>query len=125
MAPDRRLAGLAVFLLAVAALIAASLLTAGPATRAEGAPAAENRARGARIFVAAACVQCHSLRAAGSRSAVGPDLDRLKPAFARVVRQVTRGSADMPAYRGVISTRSIRDVAAYVAWAARRRPPSR
>jgi mono/diheme cytochrome c family protein len=125
MAPDRRQTGLAIFLLAVGALIAASLLTGGPATRAEGASAPGNRARGAKVFVAAGCFQCHSLRAVGSRSAVGPDLDRLRPSVARVVRQVTRGSADMPAYRGVIPSRAVRDVAAYVAWATRRTPPSR
>jgi mono/diheme cytochrome c family protein len=125
MAPDRRQAGFAIFLLAVAALVAASLLTGGPGTRAEGASAPGNPARGAKVFVAAGCFQCHSLRAAGSRSGVGPDLDRLKPTSARVVRQVTRGSAEMPAYRGVISRRAIRDVAAYVAWATRKAPPLR
>jgi mono/diheme cytochrome c family protein len=104
MAPDRRQAGFAIFLLAVAALVAASLLTGGPGTRAEGASAPGNPARGAKVFV-------------------GPDLDRLKPTFARIVRQVTRESAEMPAYRGVISRRAIRDVAAYVAWATRKAPP--
>ena len=48
-------------------------------------------------------------------NAVGPSLDRLKPAFARVKKQVISGGAIMPAFKGKLTDAQITAVAKYVA----------
>lgn len=95
------------------ATAAAGMTLAAPFTG-DALSATYNIRHGSRVFIAAGCFQCHTLKAAGSKSPFGPDLDRLKPSYKRIVRQVIRGSHDMPAYDGVISRQAIRDVAAYV-----------
>jgi cbb3-type cytochrome c oxidase subunit III len=64
------------------------------------------------------CASCHTLAAAGATGTVGPNLDQLKPAEARVVRQVTNGGAIMPAFKGTLSTAQITAVAKYVSSSA-------
>ena len=120
-----RRAGLAVAAATLSAVLGWSAVGGEEGTRAEGAAQEGNRARGARIFIAAGCFQCHTLREAGSKSPFAPDLDRVKPTYRQVIRQVTNGSEDMPAYRGLLRPQRIRDVAAYVAWASRRPPRKR
>jgi cbb3-type cytochrome c oxidase subunit III len=61
------------------------------------------------------CASCHTLAAAGTHGTVGPNLDQLKPAFARVKRQVTNGGAIMPAFKGKLTDAQITAVAKYVA----------
>lgn len=61
------------------------------------------------------CGSCHTLAAAGTHGAVGPNLDQLKPSLAIIVRQVTNGGAVMPAFKGKLSTAQIEAVAKYVA----------
>jgi cbb3-type cytochrome c oxidase subunit III len=68
---------------------------------------------GKDIF-AANCGSCHTLKAAGTSGTVGPNLDDLKPAMARVVRQVTNGGAIMPAFKGKLTDAQIQAVAKYV-----------
>jgi len=62
----------------------------------------------------AGCTGCHTLANAGSTGTVGPNLDQLKPSYARVVKQVTNGGAIMPAFKGTLTPQQIQDVAAYV-----------
>lgn len=81
----------------------------GGGTQTEGDPTA-----GKAVFASAGCESCHTLKAAGSTGTVGPNLDQLKPAEARVVRQVTNGGKIMPAFKGTLSPKQIQDVAAYV-----------
>ena len=69
---------------------------------------------GKTIFKAE-CSSCHTLKAAGTTGTVGPNLDQLKPAQARVQRQVTNGGAVMPAFKGKLSDAQIAAVAKYVA----------
>ena len=71
-------------------------------------------ADGKAIFTAN-CSSCHTLSAAGASGQVGPNLDTLKPAEARVGAQVTKGGASMPAFAGQLSPAEIKAVAAYVA----------
>jgi mono/diheme cytochrome c family protein len=78
-------------------------------------PAGADPAAGARIFASAGCSSCHTLAAAHASGQVGPNLDRLRPPYGAVVAQVTNGGGVMPAYKGKLSTRQIRDVAAFVA----------
>jgi cbb3-type cytochrome c oxidase subunit III len=61
------------------------------------------------------CGSCHTLAAAGTNGTVGPNLDQLKPPFARVKQQVTNGGAVMPAFKGKLTEAQIEAVARYVA----------
>ena len=61
------------------------------------------------------CASCHTLAAAGTHGTVGPNLDQLKPPFARVKRQVINGGAIMPAFKGKLTDAQITAVAKYVA----------
>jgi len=68
---------------------------------------------GKTIFKAK-CGGCHTLADAGTTGTTGPNLDQLKPPFARVQKQVTNGGAIMPAFKGVLTDAQIRAVAQYV-----------
>jgi mono/diheme cytochrome c family protein len=72
---------------------------------------------GRALFVAD-CGSCHALAAAGTGGAVGPDLDRTRPAYGRVVRFVTDGGSTMPAFSGMLTRAQIGAIARYVADAA-------
>ena len=72
-----------------------------------------NLTSGKDIFVAN-CGSCHTLAAAGTSGTVGPNLDDLKPALARVQTQVINGGAAMPAFKGKLTDAQIKAVAAYV-----------
>jgi cbb3-type cytochrome c oxidase subunit III len=68
---------------------------------------------GKDIFVAN-CGSCHTLAAAGTSGTVGPNLDDLKPAFARAQTQVINGGAVMPAFKDKLTPAQIKAVAKYV-----------
>jgi mono/diheme cytochrome c family protein len=69
---------------------------------------------GKAIFETAGCGGCHTLKAAGATGTVGPNLDQLRPALARIVLQVNQGGGQMPAFKGQLTDQQIQDVAAYV-----------
>jgi cbb3-type cytochrome c oxidase subunit III len=69
---------------------------------------------GKTIFMEAGCGSCHTLKDAGTTGTIGPNLDQLKPPYARVVRQVTNGGAIMPAFKSKLSAKQINAVAQYV-----------
>lgn len=70
---------------------------------------------GKAIFTGTAgCGGCHTLSDAGTSGAVGPNLDAVKPAYDKVVTQVTNGGGAMPAFKGTLTEQQIQDVAAYV-----------
>jgi cbb3-type cytochrome c oxidase subunit III len=94
----------------VSAFVAA---TAGVPGQGGGAAATS----GKDIF-AANCGSCHTLAAAGTNGTVGPNLDDLKPALARVVKQVTNGGTIMPAFKGKLTDAQIQAVAKYVSSSA-------
>jgi len=66
-----------------------------------------------------ACGACHALDEAGLQGAVGPELDALAPAAARVEAAVTNGVGAMPAYKDRLSEQTIKDIAHYVEAATR------
>jgi mono/diheme cytochrome c family protein len=78
-------------------------------------PSNANAEAGAGVFQTAECGSCHTLAKAKANGQIGPNLDKLKPAFDQVVRQVTNGGGVMPAFKGRLTPQQIRDVAAYVA----------
>ena len=73
-----------------------------------------NTATSGKDIFTANCGSCHTLKDAGTSGTVGPDLDQLKPAEARVKRQVTNGGAVMPAFKGTLTAAQIDAVAKYV-----------
>ena len=72
-------------------------------------------AAGKAVFTGSAgCKGCHTLKDAGAAGTVGPNLDQLKPAYDKVVTQVTNGGAIMPSFKNTLTPQQIQDVAAYV-----------
>jgi cbb3-type cytochrome c oxidase subunit III len=94
----------------VSAFVAAS---AGVPVQGGGAAATS----GKDIF-SANCGSCHTLADAGTSGTTGPNLDDLKPNFARVQRQVINGGAIMPAFKGQLTDAQIKAVAKYVSSSA-------
>jgi cbb3-type cytochrome c oxidase subunit III len=94
----------------VSAFVAAS---AGVPGQGGGAAATS----GKDIF-SANCGSCHTLADAGTSGTTGPNLDDLKPDFARVQRQVINGGAIMPAFKGQLTDAQIKAVAKYVSSSA-------
>jgi mono/diheme cytochrome c family protein len=93
--------------------------TAPPAATStqSGAPSAPSKgdaAAGKAVFASAGCGVCHTLKAAKANGTVGPNLDKLKPPYDAVLHQVENGGGAMPAFKGQLSPKQIRDVAAYV-----------
>jgi mono/diheme cytochrome c family protein len=104
-----------VALFAGPALVGAKKEGAAPAAPAPASPAA---AEGKQVFADAGCGSCHTLAAAGSSGAVGPNLDELKPAAAAVAAIVRSGGSGMPAF-GDLSPEEVAAVAQFVARSAR------
>jgi len=69
---------------------------------------------GKSVFLQAGCGSCHTLKDAGTSGTVGPNLDQLKPPEPIVVRQVTNGGAQMPAFKGRLTPAQIQAVSKYV-----------
>jgi mono/diheme cytochrome c family protein len=81
------------------------------------APPDSETTDGASIF-AASCGGCHTLTAAGTTGAVGPNLDEAKPSQALVVDRVTNGAGQMPSFKDSLSPQQIEAVAEYVSSSA-------
>jgi mono/diheme cytochrome c family protein len=69
---------------------------------------------GKQVFETAGCATCHTLKDAGSKGTIGPNLDQLKPSQPTVQHQVEVGGGAMPAFKGKLSDAQIAAVAAYV-----------
>jgi mono/diheme cytochrome c family protein len=83
-------------------------------TTAPGGGGAAGSAAAGKVVFTTNCGSCHTLSDAGTTGSVGPNLDDLKPANDRVVKQVTNGGTVMPAFGGTLTEQQIADVAAYV-----------
>ena len=90
--------------------------------------AAGGSAAGKTVFKST-CGACHTLAAAATHGAVGPNLDQVKPSRACVVQQVTNGGAVkppcpaipgaiMPSFAHTLSPTQIQSVAEFVSSAA-------
>jgi cbb3-type cytochrome c oxidase subunit III len=79
------------------------------------APSASQLGTDGKAIFQADCASCHTLKAASATGTVGPNLDQLKPALARVQRQVTNGGAVMPSFKNTLSAAQIAAVAQFVA----------
>ncbi len=74
---------------------------------------------GGKVFTSAGCGTCHTLKAAGSKGQIGPNLDELKPDESTVERQVRKGGNGMPSFRSKLSVSQITLVAGFVSDSAR------
>lgn len=113
------LVALLLFSLAIAGC-GSSSSSSSSSTADTGATTAESTnasADGAKIFTDN-CASCHTLKAAGSKGAVGPDLDKTKPDEAKVNDRVTNGKGAMPALKDSLSADEIDAVSDYVATSA-------
>jgi len=69
---------------------------------------------GKALFVSNGCGSCHTLAAAGSNGAVGPNLDQAKPSYELAVTRLTKGQGGMPAFGDRLEAQQIADLAQYV-----------
>ncbi len=69
---------------------------------------------GKSIFQQAGCVNCHTLKDAGSNGTIGPNLDQKRPPKTLVVDRVTNGKGVMPSFKSKLSAAQIQAVADYV-----------
>ncbi len=69
---------------------------------------------GKRLFAEHGCGGCHTFAAAASSGTTGPDLDAALPSSETVIRQLSRPGGLMPSFAGRLSTREMRDLAAFV-----------
>ena len=70
-----------------------------PATSTSSEAVVGDPEAGADVFASAGCGGCHVLSAAGSKGAVGPSLDAVKPPEALVIERVTNGDGRDAALR--------------------------
>jgi mono/diheme cytochrome c family protein len=114
-------------ILAVLAWVAAAavilMLFAGPIIVAEDKPAPaaagqEQAAPDGRAVFTDNCGSCHTLSAAGTSGAVGPELDGAGLDAAAVESIVRAGSGAMPSFEGDLDDAEIDAVAAFVAEAS-------
>jgi cbb3-type cytochrome c oxidase subunit III len=97
--------------------VAAYVAAVAGAGGANAKPPSQLGTDGKAIF-SSQCSSCHTLKAAGATGTIGPNLDTLKPAFARVVRQVANGGSVMPAFKGKLTPAQIDAVAKFVSSSA-------
>jgi cytochrome c6 len=95
-----------VVLIAFAALLAAAGAGAGGA-------ATPPKPTGKALFVAT-CGSCHTLRAAGTRGKLGPNLTGESSSYAEVVAKVQRGDGAMPSFRRTLTKAQIAKIAAFL-----------
>lgn len=99
---------------------AAAAATAGSFSSCGGAPAglSEAAVRGKEVFLTHAsptCGTCHVLADAGTRGALGPNLDASQFARDRILKAVVQGVGNMPSHRSHLTEQQMEDVATYVA----------
>src|SRR3990170_3169042 len=83
----------------LAAALTAALLFLGPELIvAKKAGATAGATTGEAVFAEAGCGGCHTLQAAGTSGASGPNLDGLRPDAATVEAAVRSGTGGMPAF---------------------------
>lgn len=108
----------------VAAVLVAPAALARPATK----PMVIGNATKGKTLFSTNCAACHTLKAAGAKGTIGPNLNTLVLAEATIIKQITDGGASlvgkpiqgktyqtaMTAFKGVLSTAEIEDIAAFV-----------
>jgi mono/diheme cytochrome c family protein len=105
-------------LAAVAALLATVSLPAlagnTELTRLHVAGRAGSLATGKKLFKSLGCGACHTLKPAGTRGTVGPNLNVYQPPYEWVITQITNGGGGMPPFKQRLSKVQITDIADFV-----------
>ena len=94
--------------------------SAGTPTATTPTATAPARPQTAAALFAHNCSVCHNLRAAGSSTGIGPDLDQIRPTRAQVLQQIRTGSLDGIMQPNLVTGADAERVAAYVAAVAGR-----
>jgi mono/diheme cytochrome c family protein len=94
---------------AVAAYVAAVAATNAKVTLPAGAGGDDPK-----LVFESNCGSCHVLADARTTGTIGPNLDQSKPPLQRAVRQITNGGGGMPPFKGQLTDKQIRELAAYV-----------
>ncbi len=113
-------AAIALIALGLAALMFVVGFFLGRETKGGGTAATTQEAKdhpGKAVFASAGCGACHTLAAAGAKSAVGPSLDTSALTVAEAAQVVANGRRAMPPFAGRLSKDEIADVADFVATA--------
>jgi mono/diheme cytochrome c family protein len=102
--------------LVTGACLAATMLVL--ATGGGAATSASPNTPANKAFFKKTCGSCHTLKAAGTHGAVGPNLNTTRPSLARIITQITQGGRFMPAFGmnngGSLTPAQIKAVAQYV-----------
>ena len=104
-----------------------ALTTLGCAQTPASANLSPEALEGRQIFLrrsAPACGTCHALSEAGTRGALGPDLDTLDLDVARVRHAVNEGMPLMPSQEGILTPDQIDLLAQYLVEATTNGPDS-
>jgi mono/diheme cytochrome c family protein len=112
--------------LPLAAVAAAAVLAASAFAQVAAKAVPGNPVRGKTLFLQHGfyCGSCHTLKAAKTTGRDGPDLDKAKPSYAKIVELVTKGRdptgrwpTGMPRYGGAharTTAQQLEDIAAFV-----------
>jgi mono/diheme cytochrome c family protein len=121
----------------LAAFVVAALMSASALAVATGPSVRGNPTAGKALFVRPGvfCSSCHTLKAVRSNGRDGPNLDKTKPSYAKIVEAVSKGSSPtrrwptgMPRYSaqggvmraGDLTKTEIQNLAAFVYTATHR-----
>ena len=116
----RATAGIVLALALFAALSVSALGSNSHLASTETQTGSPNLATGKTLFKSLGCGSCHTLKPAGSKGTLGPNLDQFLPPYSLIVSRITNGSGLMPAYKGRLTTVQVRDIAAFVySWTSR------
>jgi len=61
-----------------------------------------------------ACSSCHAFSDANSTGSIGPDLDKLKPEYDRIITAVKNGVGVMPSQKEILTDEEMEAVAFYI-----------
>ena len=98
----------------VTAETAAPPASSGGGSQSGGGGTTAAKPNGKHVFETAGCASCHTLKDAGSKGTIGPNLDQLKPSESIVQHQVETGGGAMPSFKDKLSAAQIAAVAQYV-----------
>ena len=120
MAPEKSKDGKA-FALAAGIVAGTSTTSASAESRMDSTNLQKDRASesslGYQLFNNAAqppCAACHSLKAAGAKGVVGPNLDELRPDAQRIRTALAQGVGAMPAYADQLTDAEITALVAFI-----------
>ena len=114
-------------LVVIGLLGAAVAASAAVATESQSSVKIIGSATAGKSTFVTTCGSCHTLKAAKTAGAIGPNLDKVKPTEAKIITAISKGGASimtkaavakyptqMVAYKGTLSTKQIDNVAAFV-----------